>query len=273
MSIVSNCKTNCKSCLQLDVFGFRPLETFNSSNSNFCECIISEKDIILDFLIFMQSNNLLLSILESFPEDIPPRKYIELIMSSISQKDITKKLESSKVLNYISDYIINSSESILNGYVLNSNEYLDIGCGSDSISKEVVRKLKNKKSINRGENSKIVTKNGNFMVISCLFVLHRTNKISKLLKRIYRMLKPGGILIIREFNCESWRDSYSLNFMHQLLKEESFNDSSHIINYRSKKGWRKIITETCKFVLLKDKFSFIPKDCPYYRYFDVFQKI
>ena len=306
--------SKCNSCSQLDTFGFRSRDTINVDNPKGCTCVISEKDVILDFLMLMQSNKLLLDLahkkIKSTPHDIDPyditgsqpvnkcvtytiltRTQIQAALLKIPYHEIVKGLENTEEVHKISKYVLDTTRELYrDSSEINPWEYLDVGCGTGRVSREIAATLEvmtqhtdikdnriGKYSHKEYEDFMIFDgvdlpyEDNMYLVVTCLTVLHHAEDPSGLIKSIYRVLKPGGILIMREFDCRSWNQSYSLDFMHQLLSEGLEEDMS-VVNYRSRDGWRKLITKSCSLRLLKDKYLTLPKGCPYHRYFDVFQK-
>lgn len=278
--------TKCNLCSGCDTFGFRSRETFNVNNSLGCTCIILEKDTISSFLSLMKSRGLLVDLT---CEQVPTRERIQNELSNMTYSYIIKELENDDVLQGISQNIFNIIKKVNGTVDIYPWEYLDVRCGTGRVSREIARKLKvmtqhtdikdnriGKFSHKEYEDflifdgSNLPHEDDMYSVVTCLTVLHRTESPAELIKSINRILKPGGILIIREFNCRSWNDAYSLDFMHQVLSDQLSEDTA-IVNYRSKEGWRKLIIN-CGFKLLKDQHKPPPKWCSYNMYFDVFQK-
>ena len=286
----------CNSCSKCTSFGFRPRSTFNIDDPKGCNCIISEKGVISDFLALMHYHNLLLDVKyeeNSHENKTLNRTQLKNKVSDLQYDNIIKRMESKKKLEEVSDYVFDVASKVFKipPYVSSICpwEYLDIGCGTGRISRNISASLEamvqhvdvkdnriEKYSHEDFEDFMIFDgvnlphEKNMYTVITCLTVLHHVDNTEGLIKSIYETLKPGGIFIMKEFDCRNWKEAYSLDFMNFLLSESSGEDGC-VTSYNSKKGWR-VIIEGCGFELLDEYY----KDCsvydPYYTYFDVFQK-
>lgn len=143
-------------------------------------------------------------------------------------------------------------------FSIHISTYVDWGCGDGSITREIANILKVDtfygvdiietlsipfiKSI----NNRTILSNESVDIITILVTLHHIIKPYEALKEIYRVLRPGGIVIIREHDCYNTTVQDFLNWVHLPFKpkdtttEEYFND----INYKSKDEWNRIFNHT-----------------------------
>jgi len=173
-------------------------------------------------------------------------------------------------------------------YIADSSEpweYLDVGCGNMSLSRLVANvigafpqgvDLVDRRGARKNEGEVMLTFNGKdvpfpdgtFSVVTCLHVLHHAQEPEALLKSIWNVLSQGGLLIVREHDCRSWDDSYSIDFLHSALSEV-FSDEVDVHEYRSRSGWRQACTRAGFDLLERDGLE--PGGC-YRSYVDVFRK-
>lgn len=135
--------------------------------------------------------------------------------------------------------------------------YLDIGCYQGDITKAIkdyfgLNKFQThgidiKKYINTDEfiyttynGTDIPYTDDSFSLISCLMILHHVhvNSIDKLIGEMFRVLKPGGFLIVREHNAEP-QDYGLLDFLHAyydfVLTNDTWEESK--CNYHTAEFW------------------------------------
>lgn len=286
----------CNSCLQRTSFGFRPKSTFNR-----CNCMISEKGIISDFLGLMHYHDLLLDTkYEFFSHEQTTTSSKTLNRSQLKDKvinlqydNIIKKFECEEKLREVSDYVFDVASNVFkappNTSPIYPWEYLDVGCGTGLVSRSISTSLEamvqhvDIKDNRIGKFSSqdfedfvtfdgvnLPLENNIYAIITCLNVLHHAENSEGLIKSIYEKLKPGGIFIMKEFDCRNWKEAYSLDFMHFLLSSSEGEDSG-VTNYKPQKSWR-ILIKGCGFELLDEYYKDCSTSDPYYTYFDVFQK-
>lgn len=100
--------------------------------------------------------------------------------------------------------------------------------------------------------SVIPIKENSIELVTCLIGLHHfsTDKISVFLKRIHKILKDGGILIIKEYNGETNMIPL-LNCLHNIFNSLTMEnlqvEEKELRNFRRICDWREII-ESCGFV-------------------------
>jgi len=132
-------------------------------------------------------------------------------------------------------------ENIINKNNYQIRNYLDIGCGSCKLTEKIGLKLgleyksiygidvanffeqgnwnKNNLKINYfevEENKKYPFKDNSFYLISCNMVLHHVKDLDFVLKEIYRILKKGAYLYIREHDCFSYADKMLFDIEHSM---------------------------------------------------------
>lgn len=142
---------------------------------------------------------------------------------------------------------------------------LDYGCGPGSLTIELSKRLESKRiyacdvikpKIADDINFELIYdgqilpyKNHTFDTIICMMVLHHVKDIKNALKELYRILKPGGYIIIREHdfldNMQVYLDIVHgmYNFvLNDVIEDEKFC-SNYYAKYRSDKEWRKLLDE------------------------------
>lgn len=113
-------------------------------------------------------------------------------------------------------------------------------------------------------------------LITCFQVLHHIENIDFVLDDFYRVLKKGGVLIIREHNCENSIDRMLCDVEHTLyeITMESAPDMKYLDNYkawyRSKSQWREIIQKH-GFRFMEIKYPY--KDSQTKYYYEAFIKV
>jgi ubiquinone/menaquinone biosynthesis C-methylase UbiE/16S rRNA G966 N2-methylase RsmD len=181
--------------------------------------------------------------------------------------------------------------------------YLDVGCSEGCLTSCIGNYLELEKTdihgcdiipeVNddmRQFNYKIAPaeslpyKSNQFNIVSMMMSLHHVDDIEKALREIYRVLKPGGIFLIREHNCKTEEFRLFLIFVHYMYSvvinnevplEDAFGRNKKIIQriigrYQSKKKWNKQIT-AAGFVKTK---YIIPKYKDMFRsYYALYQKL
>lgn len=145
--------------------------------------------------------------------------------------------------NYITNRAIknaNKIKSIIpkNINLYNKDVFVDIGCGDGSITNELAKIYKFKKSIcvdvenwfdtytNKNTNIELVITDGKTInikdnsvdVILCNHVLHHIENLDEILDEIARIMKKDGILIVKEHNCYYKELSYVIDIYHALFE-------------------------------------------------------
>ena len=73
-----------------------------------------------------------------------------------------------------------------------------------------------------------------FDFISAFQVFHHLSNIELSLKEINRIMKPGGILLVREHSCENIKDRYLMDLEHSLYTYIMDDDKDFLHNYNDK---------------------------------------
>jgi ubiquinone/menaquinone biosynthesis C-methylase UbiE len=198
------------------------------------------------------------------------------------------------------------------------HNFLDIGCSEGGITAKLgeyfgldhsniigidIRKPKSTDGFTfiqtQSENQKIPMDDNSVCFITALMVLHHTYDPENLLNEIYRVLKPGGIFLIREHDIDGNNDNdgktfldilhglYSVSWAKEGYQENpDFCDNYYAV-YRSRDNWTKMIEEYklklvtensdlqyfynyCKVKREYNKFNWIKN--PYHFYYAVYQK-
>ena len=152
-------------------------------------------------------------------------------------------------------------------HIINKNNYqirnyLDIGCGSCKLTEKLGLKLGlkyksiygldtanffeqgnwNKKKnlkinyLEVKENEKYPFKENSFYLITCNMVLHHIKDLDFILKEIYRILKKGAFLYIREHDCFSHADKMLFDIEHSMYNYVYSKkiDKNYMNNFYSK---------------------------------------
>ena len=93
---------------------------------------------------------------------------------------------------------------------------------------------------------------GHFQIVSVIMALHHFYDVGAVLKEIGRILAPGGVLIIREHDCQSTSFGLFLDIVHYVyavvtnpeVSLDEFDDVSHTLRstFRTKEKWARMIT-------------------------------
>lgn len=141
-----------------------------------------------------------------------------------------------KILDFVAEYY--------SGKVTN---VLDVGCGDGSITKALQQRLSDKFGKVEVHGCDIlqietadfffskISDNGSFLsypdshfeVVYALMSLHHVKDVELLLSEIYRVVKPGGLLIIREHDCTSTQLAEVLDIVHGFYAMVWSNPQEH----------------------------------------------
>lgn len=145
-------------------------------------------------------------------------------------------------LNCLQNSNIQDKIDILNN--LDNLKYLDIGCHKGILTKSIANYFKIKENNIYGidvkkhdlfmYNFKLIEYSGEilfndnqFNIVTCFMVIHHCNNYEKLISEIYRILKPGGILIIKEHDCVYYDDKLVLDILHDFYDKVLYQDSNN----------------------------------------------
>ena len=184
---------------------------------------------------------------------------------------------------------IDSVKRIIKLHEVDTNTYLDVGCHKGEITKSISKYFKIKKEniygidikkycelpfkFNTFNFSKIPYLDNTFDLVTCFMVLHHCPSHDILLKEIFRVMKTGGILIVREHSCDTKTDEALLDVLHEFYDYILYSGhNSWKTCYNSEKYWTKKITdvgfELFKPIYIKDAVS-----NPLRNYISIFVKL
>ena len=186
-----------------------------------------------------------------------------------------------------------------------SNEFyfhLDYGGNDGSVSNEIAKMFKlNKEQIYSAdiekwlgnskkftypnitytllsENQKLPYNDNSFDSISCLQVFHHIEYIDALIHELNRILKPGGLIIIREHDCIETNHQILIDIehmIHEYVEPDIPNENilnSYCAFYKSFVELNTVLTHF-NFVLLEQQYDFNPNYNPTRYYYSVYRKL
>ena len=128
---------------------------------------------------------------------------------------------------------------------------IDYYCAAKIKDRLNFMKIKPREKISIADNS--------FDMILVLQTLHHVVDLDLKLKEIYRILKPGGLLLLREHDCRNVYIAQLIDIEHMLYsivyeKLTYENAKKEYIGtiYRSKEAWRKILTENYNLKFIRE---------------------
>lgn len=175
---------------------------------------------------------------------------------------------------------------------------LDIGCGDGSITAALGRLLKLPRGRVFGVDVHVPTDtsfitfspatddcslefpDGSMFLVTCLMSLHHIPDQTRTIAEIYRVLRPGGILLLREHDAASAGFKTVLDIMHGLYSlvwskpaEDPDFLETYSAEYQTRAQWRKKITQHRMRLILKcSSPPQFPNSNPYRQYIDIFEK-
>ncbi len=152
------------------------------------------------------------------------------------------------------------------------NNYLDFGCGESSITSAVGYSIGAKHVVGMDinvpnkpvdfdfkrlewNNPKIPELTHSFDLITSLMVLHHIRDPAATISEMFRVLKPGGVLIIREHDIDGETDLDGRTFLDMLHgfyevfwattghQENPNHVDSYFARYKNREAWTKLITD------------------------------
>jgi ubiquinone/menaquinone biosynthesis C-methylase UbiE len=238
--------------------------------------------------------------INSFKEDLIKsgfykniREFLNTNYTEINFTQTSSERGTNRIKN-IKKYVLNKS-NILKSKTFKVESYLDIGCFDGGITKSIGSyfKLNNTQihgvdikkyntyefSFNEYNGYELPYADDSFDIITCLMVLHHipTDKLEKLIDEIYRVLKNGGIVIIREHSPVYKLQEICLDIMHDFYDLVWNSDSnmkwiSSNNNYKNSNGW---IAEFLNASFIVDVNPYVYKNIntnPFMSYFCSFKK-
>ena len=127
------------------------------------------------------------------------------------------------------------------------------------------------------ENQKLPYSPDSFDSISLLQVLHHIEFIDMHLRELHRILKPGGILVVKEHDCINTSTQLLIDIehmIHEVVEPDVQNTkilSSYAAFYKSFTELNNIL-ETIGFEFIYDDYDFNPKYNPTRYYFAIYRK-
>lgn len=228
----------------------------------------STKKMLIKFLyeklkqnkeMFLEVENFLLT-----QKNTSDKKIYNKIHSIIYKNNITESSnDTSEKSRYIADQIMKFLQGKLRTKIIS---YLDIGCAEGSLTVEIGKRLKLSKYHIHGcdirdikktanfnfrliKNDKLPYENNSMSVISVIMVLHHVKELKKMLSEIYRVLQPGGYLLIKEHDSTSEQFSNFIDVVHGLYSlslshpvEDPTFCENYYASYKAENEWRNIIT-------------------------------
>ncbi len=240
---------DCSECFKTDKFGYREKDTLDN-----CECSIDIKDATWEFLKFCRCHNLLLMIKNS--ESCPPIDGLINRLKLLSHSQLIESFSPIKSFGELSDKFYRTIRKYHKRW--NNKDFLDVGCGNMIFTRQIAHSLSvNSRGVDLVDGRITKEQNERFIIfdeppipykdesvkfITLNYVLHHVEDPDKLLKDIYRILKPGGIFIVGEFDCQSWKQAYSLNLYHFAMGKV-FNTAPSTCWYSPLPRWKSIVQE------------------------------
>lgn len=267
---------SCEKCISRGEFGSRDRNSIAE-----CECVFDDKYIRQNVLRFFQFYYMMSSVDSQNP---PSLKEILRYLRTYSSIEIRNRLTNTYITHLICEYI-SGIASTLPGHI-HPWEYLNVGCQDGRMTRSIAQKigtmarhtdrrdmrigkytLENYEEFAlygiRNNRLSLPFQSEEFRIITCFTHLHTHSKPQELLEEIFRILKPGGLLIVHEYDCRDWVTAYIYDTVYYMLNECTLDEYS-ISTYRPRSKWTELIT--------KVGFAHVSPGPSQEWYFDVFQK-
>ena len=153
------------------------------------------------------------------------KEFLNANSFTLSTKDFTDKAY--RRLSQVSEI-----SAKFNKYWSHEDSYLDFGCGNGIITERIARNtywkyaygvdvVQQRSGFNGyfydEYDGTLPYEDDKFDLITCFTVLHHSQSVGNDLKEMYGVLKPGGLLLIREFDAPSYEDKLFNYVMDELL--------------------------------------------------------
>ena len=182
---------------------------------------------------------------------------------------------------YFEEKTYNRALSRLNDikrFIIYHDNYLDIGCLDGTITRNIHEYLQTKNPcaktvgidvndviesdmngcrILKYDGNKIPFEDNTFDLITLFMVLHHVEHVTDYLKEVYRVMCPGGSLIIREHDINNQDIKDMVDIQHNFYNMDSA-ETMPTHQYKSKEQWNNILNAT-GFTLVS-----VPVDCSSY---------
>lgn len=183
------------------------------------------------------------------------KKSYEVIKTKYSIPNISTERGANRIKS-IEKYVLRNAP-------INPTCYLDIGCFDGSITSAIgqyfhldklqihgvdiksyeVSTLYNEFTFSQYDGCKLPYSDDSFDLITCLMVLHHISEENMpiLLSEISRVMKPGGVVILREHDVHKDSEKKALDIMHNLYdyvwNDITANDQQWGTNYKNNTEW------------------------------------
>ena len=143
------------------------------------------------------------------------------------------------------------------------DSYLDIGCYNGHVTNVITQYLHkyNSSLVSHGidvehmdttgdfeykiyDGSNIPYSDKMFDIVTMFMVLHHVSDVNELLKNIYRVMKPGGLLIVREHDVDSQVLGDVIDIQHDFYDIVWGTGAIDIHNYKTKEEWDSLFINT-----------------------------
>lgn len=180
--------------------------------------------------------------------------------------------------------------------------YLDIGCFDGNITNAIGNyfrlsplqvygvdivdfpNMNSNITFNQYDGITLPFSNDSFDLVTCLMTLHHIpeENLCKLLTEIHRVMRPGGIIIIREHDCNNKIENIGLDIMHNFYDHVWNNDDEkwrseksgfEKANYKSNITWTKLFVDNGFIVNTKPSIFINENLNPFMSYFVSYKKI
>lgn len=188
---------------------------------------------------------------KDIPEDGVDSQIYRVIKEKCKEKNVVERASNS------ANRMFNSTKKFL---PRTPAHYLDIGCGDGSITKEfaqlmkaenyygieVMRTNNDMKYIELNDDGTVVCEDNYFDCISAFMSLHHIKKCEVMISEIIRILKPGGVLLIKEHDCRSNLDRMLIDIEHSVfsyieedkpLHESKYGEGEYYCKCRNRFEW------------------------------------